>query len=259
MGLATKLLPPELGAYFGVTIIDGYLMLIPNYIYEVWGDATHGGVIFKTAALDKRKNFIPTDKFVKLSRLFSVRFVTSVWNISSPYVPVWDSLGVKAYQLPAEMPKAWVVSKASSFSSSNEEENSLKLCDDSFDPWSSALVTGTVPPLPLDSQNGSAEILHADNHSITIKASQPGFVVVNDTWYPSWKAYIDGAEVPLYKTNVMMRGVIAPKAGTIIEMKFDKGNIFMFAVISYLVIFLSIGFLYYEKRKEKIKSREAAK
>jgi len=256
-GLGTKLLPPELGAYFGVPIIDGYLMLIPNYVYEVWGDATHGGIILKTAALDKKKNFVTTDKFVKLSRLFSVKFVSSAWNLSNPYVPLWDSSGMKAFELPQEMRKAWVVSKTSSFVSGNENENSLKLIDDNFDPWSSAYTTGNAPELPQDSKIGTVDILHADNHSLTIKANEAGFVVVNDTWYPRWKAYIDGAEVPVYKTNVMMRGVISPKPGTIIEMKFDKGNVFLFAVISYSVIFLSIGFLYYEKRKNKIKSREA--
>ena len=149
------------------------------------------------------------------------------------------------------MNKAWVVSKTTSFSSANDNENSQKLIDDSFDQWSSAYVTGSVPPLPQDSKNGTAEVLYSDNHSLTIKANEPGFVVINDTWYPRWKAYIDGAEVPVYKTNVMMRGVIAPKAGTIIEMKFDKGNVFIFALIAYFSIFLSVGYLYFEKRKQK--------
>ncbi len=254
-GLGAKLLPPELGAYFGVPIIDGYFLLVPNYIYEIWGDADHSGIIGKTASLQQNKIFQPTDKFIKLSRLFSVKFITIPWSIPPPYEQVWDSAGVKAYRLPDTLHKAWVVSNVFSFGSDNEKNNAEKLIDDKFDPYSSAYVNGAAPVIPADSKNGSAEILNYDNHSVTIKASQPGFVIINDTWYPRWKAYIEGVEVPVYKTNVMMRGVIAPKAGTIIEMKFDKGNVFIFAVISYLVIFICIGYLYYEKRKMSFPSR----
>ena len=132
--------------------------------------------------------------------------------------------------------------------------NSETLISDNFDPWKSAFVDGTSPSLPAESQNGSAEIIKYENHSVTIKANNPGFLVLNDTWYPKWKAYIDGVEVPVYKTNVMMRGVVAPKAGTIIEMKFDTGNVFTFTLISYLTILLCFGYVVYERRKVKRES-----
>jgi hypothetical protein len=247
-GLGAKLLPDELGAYFGVPIIHGYFLLVPRYIYEVWGDADHSGILQKTASLDQNK-FQPTEKFIKLSKLFGVKFLTSIWDIPQPYKKIWDSLGVKAYELPDTLNKAWVVSKTESFNSDNEKLNAESLINDKFDPWRSAYVDGTPPGLPSESQNGTAEIRNYENHSVTIKANAPGFVVLNDTWFPKWKAFIDGNEVPIYKTNVMMRGVVAPRAGTIIEMKYDTGNVFIYTIISYLTIIISIGYLYFEKRK----------
>ena len=199
----------------------------------------------------QNKNFQTTVKFTKLSKLFGVKYLTSVWDVSKPYVKIWDSLAVKAYELPDTMKKAWVVLKVQQFSSTSNKTNAEVLINDNFDPWSSAYVDGTSPNLPSESTNGTAEILEYNNHSLKIKANAPGFVVLNDTWYPKWKAYIDVIEVPVYKTNVMMRGVVSPKAGTIIEMKFDTGYIFIFALISYLTILVSFGYLFWEKRKEK--------
>lgn len=107
--LGTKLLPPEIGAYFGVPIIDGYLLLVPSFIYEIWGSTDKGGIITKTAKLNQNKSFEPNDQFVKLSKMFSVKFMTSAWTVSKPYEQMWDSAGIKAFKLSDELPKAWVV------------------------------------------------------------------------------------------------------------------------------------------------------
>ncbi|MCC7159777.1 MAG: hypothetical protein IT281_09580 [Ignavibacteria bacterium] len=247
-GLSAKLLPPNIGAYFGVHMIDGYLLLVPDFIYEVWGNANNSGIVGRTAGLVKN-NFQPTPKFTKLCELFGVKYLSSVWNVSKPFEQVWDSAGVKAYRLPETLNKSWVVSKVESFGVSSNKGNAPKLIDDNFDPKSMAYVNGAVPQLPADSKNGTAEVLSEDNHSITIKANEPGFVVLNDTWFPRWKAFIDGTEVPVYQTDVMIRGVVSPKAGTIIEFRYDKGSTGMLFIFSYLAVLLSAAYLFYEKKK----------
>ncbi len=250
-GLGAKLIPPDLGAYFGIPCIDGYFLLVPNYIYEVWANSNNPGVMSKTTGLDKARIFHPSPKFNRMLKMFGVKYLASAWPFSKPYEPAWDSAGVKLYVMPDTLAKAWVVAKVSAYQTADDNINAQSLITDDFDPWSLAYVNGVAPSLPADSKNGTAEILKYDNESLTIRANAPGFVVLNDTWYPRWKAYIDGAEVPVYKTDVMIRGVVAPKAGTIIEMKFDKGNVFIFAILSYAVVFLSVGYLFYEKRRKK--------
>ena len=256
-GLGAKLIPPELGAYWGAPSIDGYFLLVPNYIYEVWANSNNPGVMSKTTGLDKANIFHPAPKFNRMLKMFSVKYVASAWPFSQPYQPAWDSAGVKFYEMPDTVTKTWVVSKVQAYPTADDNFNAKSLITDDFDPWSLAYVNGTAPNLPPDSRNGTAEILKYDNHSVTIKANAPGFVVLNDTWYPRWKAYIDGAEVPVYKTDVMIRGVVAPKAGTIIEMKFDKGNVFILSIISYLTVLLSAGYLFFEKKRDKSKIKES--
>ncbi len=248
-GLSAKLLPPNMGAYFGVQMIDGYLLLVPDFVYEVWGNANNSGIVGRTAGLVKN-NFQPTPKFIKLCSLFGVKYLSTVWNVPKPYEKVWDSLGVRAYELPETSNSTWVVSKVESFGLSSSKSNAPRLIEDSFDPKTAAFVNGIAPQLPPDSKNGTADVLRKDNHSITVKANEPGFVVLNETWYPRWKAFIDGLEVPVYQTDVMIRGVVSPKAGTIIEFRYDKGNTGLLVMLSYLTVLISSAYLFYEKKKK---------
>ncbi len=54
-----------------------------------------------------------------------------------------------------------------------------------------------------------ARILDADPESILIFAncSKDGFLILTDTYYPGWKAYIDGSESEIYPANHMFRAV----------------------------------------------------
>jgi hypothetical protein len=56
-------------------------------------------------------------------------------------------------------------------------------------------------------------------------ASSPGLVVLSDTWYPRWRATVDGVPSTVYRVNVSMRGVVAPRAGAVVRMWYDDGGL----------------------------------
>jgi uncharacterized membrane protein YfhO len=45
---------------------------------------------------------------------------------------------------------------------------------------------------------------------LTVKADGDALLVQSDTWYPGWRAWLDGREVPLLRTNDLFRGVAIP-------------------------------------------------
>jgi len=110
------------------------------------------------------------------------------------------------------------------------------LTDENFNPLEKAIVNGETPQMPSGSENGKAEITEEKNHSFNIKASAPGLVIISDTWYPKWKARINGQESNVYRVNNSMRGVISPSAGSEIEVYYDEGNIKTFLVISLITL-----------------------
>jgi uncharacterized membrane protein YfhO len=57
--------------------------------------------------------------------------------------------------------------------------------------------------------------VRVDDRVVVVHATAPrdAFLVLSDTYYPGWRASIDGVPVPLYRTNACIRGVALP-AGT---------------------------------------------
>ena len=83
-------------------------------------------------------------------------------------------------------------------------------------------------------------------------------LVLDEIYYPAgWKAYIDGSETEIFKTNYFLRSVIVPSGKHKIEMKFHPDTFFTGRTISLisctvlLVILLAGTGGYYMKRKKK--------
>jgi uncharacterized membrane protein YfhO len=45
--------------------------------------------------------------------------------------------------------------------------------------------------------------------------------VVTDTYYPGWRAFVDGVERPIYPADVAFRGVLLPPGRHTVEMRYE--------------------------------------
>lgn len=67
-----------------------------------------------------------------------------------------------------------------------------------------------------------------------------GFLVLSDTYYPGWKAYVDGKRSEIYLTNYLVRSVYLKKGEHIVKFiylpfAFILGVIISFAAMLYLI------------------------
>ena len=83
-----------------------------------------------------------------------------------------------------------------------------------------------------DSQVSGFSEEHGDI-SFKIKAGDKGFVVVTSTWYPGWKAYIDGINSPFFRVNSSFIGIPVPPGDHSIELKYEP-------VIIRLLLYLGV-------------------
>jgi uncharacterized membrane protein YfhO len=70
-----------------------------------------------------------------------------------------------------------------------------------------------------------AQVVVRKNEYIKINANATGnnLLFISEIYYPpSWHAYIDGKEAPIYKTNFAFRSIIVPKGIHNVEMKFHS-------------------------------------
>ena len=56
-----------------------------------------------------------------------------------------------------------------------------------------------------------------------VNATGNNLLIFSEIYYPNgWKAFIDGQETEIYKTDYLLRGIIVPKGKHKVEMKFDS-------------------------------------
>ena len=70
-----------------------------------------------------------------------------------------------------------------------------------------------------------------------------GFLVFSELWYPGWKAYDNGKEVPIYKADLLFRAVALTKGNHIIIFSYEPASIKIGEIISGITIFLIIGYI----------------
>jgi hypothetical protein len=247
----SQILPPNTSSYYHINTVCGYTNLCPNYVYDVWGDANHPGIIRKIAQVKDKRTLQVMPQFVTLSRMWGVKDFLSYYNLSEPFVLKSDTMGVKHYQIDSVFPRAWVVKDILS-TPADDRKSAEMLISDKFNPLEKAVVNGEPPVLPVNSENSKAEVLEVNNHSMKIRTFSPGLVVISDTWYPKWKAKINGQETSVYRVNNSMRGVVSPSADSEIELYYDNGNISFFLVLSLftLIVVFAYGTFDYFKNKK---------
>lgn len=102
----------------------------------------------------------------------------------------------------------------------------------------------------FDWSNNSNEALKNDltyrqvtNSHVLIKSTSniDAYLVVLDSFYPGWKAFIDGKETQIHRTNYNFKGIILPKGIHTVEFKYFPNSLKYGAIIS--IISLAIIFL----------------
>lgn len=123
---------------------------------------------------------------------------------------------------PDGLPRAWFVDNV--VTATSKQGVFAHLGDESWNPRTTAILEEQLPA--AISPAGSASVAtekHASRHIILKTAtSAPALLVLSEVYYPAgWKAFIDGVETKIYKTNYILRSVIVPAGDHRVEMKFE--------------------------------------
>jgi len=184
----------------------------------------------------------PSISATRLIDLYGVKYIISVTPLDEdPRLELIDSRleglegktedllkgnTVKLYRNRNPLPRAWLVKDHRVL----DEKSILPiLSGKAFNPRKEVLLEeepGWVTPNSLprrqagklrtpNSIGGLPEIVSETNNRLLIhvKAAQNAFLVLSDTYFPGWKAYVDGKEEKIYRANYNFRA-IALRAGT---------------------------------------------
>jgi hypothetical protein len=118
-----------------------------------------------------------------------------------------------------------------------------------FDPARTAVVESPVLPA-LDAAPGGAAgsvrtLRYGDRElELEVEASGRAFLATSETYFPGWRAWIDGRETDLVMTNAAFRGLAVPAGRHRVRMRFEPRVLWYGAAISAAAMLLLFGGLF---------------
>jgi|GEM_PF-6680463 len=124
-----------------------------------------------------------------------------------------------------------------------------------FEPEKSATVeAGHGLPASFDmAERNEYRVVEYKNNSVLLEVDleNDGFLVFSDTYYPGWKAYLDGSRIEIYKANGIFKGVFVPRGSYELRFRFLPNSFLIGAVISgaaFLAVIAALAVLWARSR-----------
>ncbi|HDQ70587.1 MAG TPA: hypothetical protein ENN19_00645, partial [Chloroflexi bacterium] len=150
---------------------------------------------------------------------------------------------VRLYRLADRSGRAWVLHTARQVPPG---EMLAMLSDPDFDPATEVLVEMVVDHrVPDDSAGGgdATLVLRDAPNRVTIHADlvSAGYLVLADTWYPGWRARVDGVPLEILRANHAFRAVWLEAGQHTVEMVYRPASVLAGGAISLVTLLLFLG------------------
>lgn len=158
---------------------------------------------------------------------------------------------------PSYLPRAFIVDEVIIARSKSEVFRLLN--SPSFNPRRQAILEREPSAKPLKPDTSTVVITKYGAHEIALEtySDKPALLVLSEVYYPAgWKAYLDGVETEIYKTNYILRSVVVPEGKHTVVFRYhsktyDQGLRISFVGWGISFLLIVIGVVQWVLRKRK--------
>lgn len=216
---------------FGIRSSSGYESLLPIPAAGIWSTVEHGGSFVKEFPLVYRPYFYHDQLPLSLLEKTSVGLLVTPPKTLPRDVSGRDPISDGTLQLVYQgadgwiyrdtraLPRAFLVPRT--VTAPDAPTALVMLLDQEFDVRKAAIVIGeqSSPDIAVLSQNAldnfeaTARIVSDRLNGVEVECVTPttAMMVLNDSWVPGWKAFVDGVSQPVLRVNYAFRGVVVPE------------------------------------------------
>lgn len=235
-----------------------YSNATPSYFYPQIGGYTGAklsitqDVMYNGGPLDiQSQNFN-----IELLNILNVKYLTYSQGLQLPgFEPVFESSEGVVYENNNVLPKAFFVDSVITVQDPVEAFEYLR--PGALDFSLTAVVETSEPLTSQADTSSSVEVTLYTGPQISMEISRenPGFLVLSETYYkPGWIAELNGEEIPIYKTNYMLRGMEIPAGDHELELRFELQSWKTGVMLSWTSLIIQLllagfwGFIYFKNR-----------
>jgi hypothetical protein len=192
-------------------------------------------------------NLLDPDRFALVHRYQEQEVMTDPrTGLSRPY-----QKGFEIYENSNFLERAYLVRE---FEVLEDEEILRRLKSRDFDPGTSVILEEEPSGVygPMEGFEGTAEIVRRTPNEVEIQVeiSHPAILVYLENWYPAWRAYVDEAEVPIYRADYVMRALEVPEGSHTVRFTYDGSLISRLFVLTLVCIGFIVLFAIFTGRRK---------
>ncbi|MCI0477555.1 MAG: YfhO family protein, partial [Anaerolineales bacterium] len=241
-----KMFNPNVGMFYRLSDIRGYDSIIPKQYAELMGAlAPQGELLYNRIA----PFYDPAPFDSPIINLLNVKYVLTTRPLpNAGYTLVYDD-EIKIYRNDRVLPRAFMVPHARGISDRAALLAQMKEFDPTRevllerDPGSADASSCALKPVIIEKYSGSEVIVRS-------KQECAGWLVLTDSYFPGWLAFIDEKDAPLYRANYNFRAVYVPAGEHAIRFKYSPVSFRAGAIGSFLgAMVLLLGFAYLAWRR----------
>ncbi|MFH1279697.1 MAG: YfhO family protein [Candidatus Eisenbacteria bacterium] len=177
----------------------------------------------------------PEVSFERMIDLFGVR----IYTLLDP-----ETNGLGMARNPDCLPKAFFVGEAEIVS--GEEEAIRRVGAPDFDPARAVVLEGGAPGRESPGGTGEATVVSwgTNRIEVTVTADGPGWLVLNEVYYPAWKVTVDGEERESLPADHALRAVRLEAGDHRVVWAYRSGSFRLGAAVSAAALLAAMALLF---------------
>src|SRR5262249_31953435 len=195
--------------------------------------------------------------------LLNVRYVLVDGGAAAPggFQPIQTAEAVSIYENPSALERSFFAPRVEVVR--NQDEAMAKMGEAAFDPAKTVVLEdpdGSLvlpPPDPAAAGAGNQEsrstatIIEDRRNSIQVATDSEvaGILFLSDTYYPGWRADVDGASTRIYKADVAFRAIQVPPGRHVVHYLFTPSSFRVSLYVAAAGILVTIAGLVVGRRR----------